>query len=143
MATELLWAKGDMEDLGVYWSDAFLLRHLELKLLFVARLDKERALAENPEVITAWFKLFFDTIAKHNIYIDDVYNIDEKRFLMGVIKNVKVIVSRHKKKSYYITQDGSREWITLIECISTNGRVLDLYFIFKGKQQQKAWFIAL
>jgi hypothetical protein len=95
-----------------------------LKLLYVARLDKERALAENPEVITAWFKLFFDTITKHNIYIDDAYNIDEKRFLMGVIKNIKVIVSGHKKKSYYMTQDGSREWITLIECISTNGRVL-------------------
>jgi hypothetical protein len=36
-------------------------------------------------------------MAKHNIHIDDVYNMDEKGILMGVIKEVKVIVSKHEK----------------------------------------------
>ena len=41
MAIELLRAKGDTSELGLYWQDSFLSRHLELKKRFVVGLDKE------------------------------------------------------------------------------------------------------
>ena len=130
---ELLIAKGDTEELGVHWTDGFLKRHLTLKMKFVTGLDKERANAEDPAIVADWFKLFERTITTYNVHIDDIYNMDEKGCMMGVIGKCKVIVSQHKRKQY-ITQCGSREWVSLIECISTTSRLLPPWFIFKGKQ---------
>ena len=57
---------------------------------------------------------------------------------MGDIGRIKVICSSGERKSY-ITCDGSREWISLIEYISINQRKLPPWFIFKGKLQLKVW----
>jgi hypothetical protein len=58
MAQELLLDKGDTADLGVYWTDQFLRRHLELKSKFVAALDKERSEAQDLDIFSHWFKLY-------------------------------------------------------------------------------------
>ena len=62
--------------------------------------------------------------------------MDEKGVMMGMIGKSKVIVSRFEKQKVQI-QDESREWSTLIECISMCGRLLPPWIIFKGKRQQK------
>ena len=123
MAIELLQAKGDMEELGVHWTDSFLQRHPILKMKFVTGLDKERANAEDPTIIANWFKLFKRTVSTYNVYTDDIYNIDEKGAMISIISKCKVIVSQDKRKQY-ITQYSSREWVSLIECISTAGQLL-------------------
>jgi hypothetical protein len=56
--------------------------------------------------------------------------MDEKGVMMGVLAKLRVVVSRKNKKPY-MTQHGSREWVSLIECISSDGRVLSPYVIFK------------
>jgi hypothetical protein len=63
-------------------------------------------------------------VKEYNIDSNDIYNIDEKGILMGVIKKVKVLISKHEKKNYMI-YDGSREWVTLIECISLSRKVIN------------------
>ena len=131
-----------MEELGIHWTRSFLSRHPDLKKKFVVGLDKERSLAQNPEIITNWFQLFYDVVKEYNIDSNDIYNMDEKGILIGVIKKVKVLISKHEKKNYMI-HDGSYEQVTLIECISLSGKVINPQIIFKGKQQQKAWFTAL
>lgn len=68
--------------------------------------------------------------------------MDEKGFMQGVIAKNRVMISKYEKKAH-MTQWGNREWVTLIECVSMNGRVLKPWVIFKAKQQQKAWFEAL
>jgi hypothetical protein len=65
--------------------------------------------------------------------------MDEKGIIMGVLAKLKVICSRKHKKTR-TTQQGSREWVSLIEYISSNGRVLSPYVIFKAKQLNKAWY---
>jgi hypothetical protein len=67
--------------------------------------------------------------------------MDEKGIMMGFIGKVRVIVSKHDKK-IYMTQPGNREWVSLIECISLDGRLTRPWVIFKAKQHQKAWFSA-
>jgi hypothetical protein len=49
--------------------------------------------------------------------------MDEKGVMVGVLAKLKVVCSRSNKKPY-ITQLGNREWVSLIECISLDGRVL-------------------
>ena len=76
---------------------------------------------------------------KHDIHPDNVYNIDEKGIIIGVLIKLKVIYLRKYKKTR-ITQQGKREWVSLIECISSNGRILSLYIIFKVKALNKDWY---
>jgi hypothetical protein len=94
--------------------------------------DKDRVLAQDPEKISYWFALFEKTIADYKIADADIYNMDEKGILLGVIGKVKVILSKYEKQGF-LTQDGSREWVTLLECISMEGRRVPPWLIFKGK----------
>ena len=50
MAIELLNNKGNIEALGIYWTKQFLHWHLQLKLKFVLRLDKECAKAQDLDI---------------------------------------------------------------------------------------------
>jgi hypothetical protein len=65
--------------------------------------------------------------------------MDEKGFAMGLLGKTKVVISRHEKNTS-MTQCGNREWVSLIECISIDGRALTPWIIFKAKRQQAAWF---
>jgi hypothetical protein len=139
MAVELLKAKGDTKSLYKNWPQSFLRRHPDLYSRFVSPLDKSRALAGDEEQIRHYFALFKKTKEEYNIHDDDVYNMDEKGVMMGVLAKLHIVVSRSQKKPF-ITQPGSREWVSMIECICRDGRVLSPWIIFKGKQQLHAWF---
>ena len=142
MAIELLEDKGDTEPLGNHWTDAFLRRHPDIKTKFVTRLDKSRSEAQDLEIFSNWFDLYWTTISKYNIKKRNRYNMDEKGLLPGMIGKVKVMISKYEKKGY-MTQPGNREWITLIECISLTRVKLNPFVIFKAKRHQDAWFKAL
>ena len=120
MAIELLAAKGDTEDLGVHWTEQYIDRHLQLKSKFVSALDKECAEAQDQDIFHHWFELYKTTVEKYSIQLHNRYNINEKGIMMGLIRKVRVIVSKYDKK-IYMTQPGNREWVSLIECISLDG----------------------
>ena len=139
MAEELLRLKGDDEPIGINWPSKFLKRHPSIKSVYVPPLDKERAMAEDPKIIDHWFGLFSQLKEQYNIDHRDVYNMDEKGFLQGFIPKLKVMINKNEKKAY-VTQPGNREWVSLIECISMDGRRLSPWVIFKAKQLQRAWY---
>ena len=47
--------------------------------------DFQRAICEDLELISAWFKLMHNMRAKYSILDCDFYNFDETGFMMGVI----------------------------------------------------------
>ena len=51
------------------------------------------------------------------------------------------MISKYEKKAY-MTQYSNREWVSLIEYISVDGRILSPYIIFKAVVYQQAWFNA-
>jgi hypothetical protein len=108
----------------------------------VAALDKERFKAQDLEIFSHWFKLYRTTIQEFDIKPKNRHNIDEKGVMIGYIGKVKVIILKHDKK-IYMTQPRSREWVTLIECISLVGQRTRPWIVFKGKQHNRAWFTAL
>jgi hypothetical protein len=142
MATELLIDKGDTADLGIHWTEQFLHRYPELKAKYVAGLDKQRAKAQDPEIFADWFQLYKTTIEKYHIKKQNRHNMDEKGVMIGFISKVKVIISKYEKKIYMV-QPRNREWVSLIKCISMDGRRTRPWVIFKAKQHQKQWFSAL
>ncbi len=139
IAGELLIKKGDDKPVGVNWPQKFLKRHPQIKTVYVPPLDKERAMAQDHDILAGWFNLFQSLKKEHGIEIEDIYNMDEKGFMQGVIAKLRVMIFKYEKKAH-MTQCGNREWVSLIECISMDGRVLKPWIIFKGKLQQKAWY---
>ena len=120
------------------WYVGFLDRHPQLRARYIPPLDKERVLAEDPSIITAYFNLFVSTMAEYKIHLDDVYNMDKKGYMMGVIRKFRAIVARSQKDAF-MAQPGTREWVSLIECVCSTGRVLSGWVIFKGKNMKKEW----
>lgn len=57
---------------------------------------------------------------------------------MGISGEQRCIVSKSSKRPEK-THDRSREWTTLLECISLDRRLLSGWNIFKGVTQQKKW----
>ena|SRR5450432_2549436 len=137
MAEELLRAKNDRKELGVHWQDHFLSRFPDLKTKYISGLDKNRFSAQDPIIISAWFDLFSHIKNEFNVHPSDIYNIDEKGFMVGMLQRTKVIISKYEM-SKYMVEPGNKEWVSLIECVSMTGELLPLWVIFKAKKQNLA-----
>jgi hypothetical protein len=80
--------------------------------------------------VNQYFNLFTTTKAKYKICDDNIYNMDEKRVMIGILAKLKVVCSWRNAKAH-ITQPGNREWVSLIECICSDGTTLSAWVIFK------------
>ena len=61
--------------------------------------------------------------------------MDETSVALGVYINTRVLASSRKKKAY-VKAPKDREWASVLECISTDGRKLRCAVIFKGQNLQ-------
>ena len=143
IANEILLIKDDKTPIGVNWPQKFMSRHPQVMTAYIPPLDKERAMAQDPKVSSGWFDLYLRIKTEYEVDERDIYNMDEKGFMQGVIAKLRVMISKHDQKKAYMTQCGNREWVSLIECVSMDGRSLPPWIIFKGKLIQKSWKEAL
>ena len=65
--------------------------------------------------------------------------MDETGIALGVCSNTRVIASSSKKKAYVKTPE-NREWVSIIETMSSTSRKLTPIVVFKGKSLQTTWF---
>ena len=84
-------------------------------------MDYRRAECEDTKVISLWFKLVGDIVAKYGVTEEDIYNFDETGFQRGVISTSKVITTLDRKGRLKTIQLGNREWVTSIEAINAKG----------------------
>ena len=83
-------------------------------------------------------------IQKYRIKPSNLYNIDEKGFLIGICNTKRRIVSKKmmkNKKLLGASQDGSREFISLLATICADGTALPPALIYEGKSHdlQDSW----
>ena len=74
----------------------------------------------------------------------NIYNMDEKGFLIGILSKIKRIFSRRRYEEgsiKQIIQDGNREWITTIATICADGSALPPGLIYQATtgQIQDSW----
>jgi hypothetical protein len=77
-------------------------------------------------------------ITQYGIEPSQTYNIDEKGFAIGKISKSKRVFDRplyNQKRTRQATQDGNREWITLLSTICGDGSVLPPGLIYAAKSQ--------
>lgn len=71
-------------------------------------------------------------VKQHNLQTEDIYNFDEKGFMLGMGHKVRAITTRGRNAGR-LTQDGNRESVTIVETIGADGSVPRPLIIWKGK----------
>ena len=77
-----------------------------------------------------------ECIEKYHITAENIYNWDEKGFLIGLARALKRIFTINALKSGKLkgaAQDGCREFISLLACICADGTKLPSTLIYKGE----------
>lgn len=128
------------QKVGAKWVANFVKRHAELSSVYNRKFDVQRAEVEDPKLISLWFKLVGDTIAKYGVLEEDIFNFDETGFQMGVISTSKVITTSDRKGRPKTKQPGNRKWVTAIEAVSAKGQAVPPFIIFDGKLHQATWY---
>ncbi|KAF2840987.1 hypothetical protein M501DRAFT_1010150 [Patellaria atrata CBS 101060] len=106
------------------WPSRWIKRNSKcLKSRYLSGLDKSRKNSESAFYYALYFKLLARKIEQYRVKIPNIWNIDEKGFLIvyyeiGALKHV--------------LQDGSRSWITCLATIYADGRHLDLMLIYEA-----------
>jgi len=130
----------EKKTVGEKWAHRFLDRHPDLKSRYSRKYNYQRALCEDPEIVSAWFQRVQNTIESKGILDCDIYNFDETGFQMGVASTAKVVTRSDRRNRPVVVQPGNREWTTVIECINTTGWALDPMIIFEGKLHISTWY---
>lgn len=63
-------------------------------------LDLQRKLSEDLAIITAWFKTLQKTIKEYEIHPDNITNMDEKGFMIGVAASAYIIQHRAYRNTF-------------------------------------------
>ncbi|EED14580.1 conserved hypothetical protein [Talaromyces stipitatus ATCC 10500] len=90
------------------------------------------------------FELLGRKIMQYNLASEQIYNMDEKGFMLGMMIKEKRIFSRYKYELggfKQFLQDGNREWITTIACICAGGKAISPSLIYSAKSGniQDSW----
>ncbi|PQM43509.1 hypothetical protein VC83_09636 [Pseudogymnoascus destructans] len=124
---------------GKCWVHNFVQRHDSLQSKYNRKYDYQQAKCEDPTIIRDWFRLVQNTVAKYGIQDEDIYNFDKTGFQMGVISTAKVITGSERASRPVSIQPGNREWVTVIESVSSSGWSLPPMVIFEGKVHISTW----
>lgn len=144
MAQSLARKRAEEEDdsqiaiMGRCWITRFLNRHPALAARYGGQLDQQRAHASNPSIIRDFFRKLDRILQKNKIQPQDIYNMDEKGFILGFSARSRVIC-RSYRRNPLVTQDGSWELLTALECVSSDFFVLPPFVVSKAKSHHAGW----
>lgn len=139
MADRILASRGTRR-VGKQWPCRFVRRREELRTRYSRAYGFQRALCEDPDLVGAWFRLFFNMQSKFGILDCDLYNFDEPGFMMGVICPSMAVTRSDRRGRGKAVQPGNREWATAIACISGDGFNVPPFLLVKGACHLANWY---
>jgi hypothetical protein len=121
---------------GRSWISRFVERHSkELLRGYLRPLDSARHKADSEWQYQLYFDLLAKKIDEYEVFPSNIYNMDEKGFLIGFLTKSKRIYSEtyfESRKLLGHIQDGNREWITILGCICADGIAIPPLIIFQA-----------
>ncbi|KAI7705110.1 hypothetical protein KC353_g13077 [Hortaea werneckii] len=118
------------------WSSRFVARHKdELDARFLNAIDLSRHKADSRASYEQYFVSLGEKLDEYNILPENMYNMDEKGFLLGRLQKTQRVFAKDSQKHGKLVgagQDGSREWITLVATICADGTRLPPTLIYKA-----------
>jgi hypothetical protein len=103
------------------WPQRFLDRHPEYSVRKLKPLAIERQKTHTIGDLEGHFERFKAAVAEYGILPDDLYNMDETGFRIGVGRAHKIVTRRNNKERLYLSDPNNRESITSIETICADG----------------------
>jgi len=119
----LISMEGGSIDLEKNWLSRFLERHKDIASRYSSNLERQRAYANDPKTINNYFRKYNRIHIQHAIEPKDIYNLDEKGFMMGMSAKTKV-VTKVGRRNPRVIHDSKRELITDLETIRASGTFL-------------------
>ncbi|KAF2832717.1 hypothetical protein CC86DRAFT_425334 [Ophiobolus disseminans] len=131
------------------WVDRYIKRHkVNLISRWATRIDRARHHADSISKYTLYFSLLHEKISKYNVEACNMYNMDKKGCMLGILTCSKRIFSKRLYEEGNIKahiQDGNWEWITLLACICADGSALAPALIYQSTSGliQDTWLQAM
>ena len=91
-------------------------------------------------MISDWFQLVQNTIAKYGIDELDIWNFDKTGFMMGVISSAMVVTMLDRQGRAKMKQPGNQEWATVIQGVNLYGWAMPPFIIVSGKNHLASWY---
>jgi hypothetical protein len=125
-------------ELSESWVTRFIKRHsIHLISRWSTGIDTLRFQADSEYKYKLYFDLLHKKIQEYEVEQRHTYNMDEKGFMIGVVGRSKRVFSKNsfvKKRVRAATQDGSREWITVLASVCADGSALPPGLIYQAAQ---------
>jgi hypothetical protein len=106
-------------------------------------MDHNRHIADSEERYRKYFELLHSRICQYNVEAENIYNMNEKDFLVNIIGCSKNVFSKavwEGKEKTQALQDGSTEWVTVLATVCADKNALPSALIFQGKKGlQSTW----
>ena len=125
--------------LGQKWISRFLNRHPTLASKLSWNLERQRAYANDPRLLQDYLWKLGRLMRCYGLNGAQLFNMDEKGFLIGQAARTKVICRRGRRNPR-VTHDGKREQVSEIETVSGSGIALSPFIINKGKGHYLGWY---
>ena len=139
IANNLLRAR-DASPVGKNWASNFIRRQPALCTHYSQRYDYQRALCEDPKVISDWFRLIQNIKSKYRILDDNIYNFDKTGFMMGIIFPGMVVTTSEGRGKAKLAQPGNREWATVIQGMNALGWAIPPFIILAAQYHLANWY---
>lgn len=130
---------------GKNWASRWLKKYSDTVISqYSTGMDSDRKRADKAYKYALYFEHIGRKIKQYNLSPGQIYNMDEKGFMLGILSKEPRIFSKSAyEQGIYkqFLQDGSREWITTIACICANGTALSPALIYAAKSGnlQDSW----
>jgi hypothetical protein len=111
--------------------------HVHLISRWSTDMDHTRHRADSGLKYKQYFDALFDRINYYKILPSNTYNMDEKGFMIGVINKGKRVFEKsvfERGGMKQFTQDGNREWTTILATICADGTWVAPSAIFAAKR---------
>jgi hypothetical protein len=108
-------------------------KQLDSRYLIPADLSRKKA--DNWWQYELYFKRLEGLMTKYEIQEKDIYNLDEKGFLISILNKTRRVFTRVQKEKGKLLgsgQDGNREWITILGCICADRSYLSPGLIYQA-----------
>ncbi|KJZ69725.1 hypothetical protein HIM_10894 [Hirsutella minnesotensis 3608] len=122
---------------GSKWTSRFLRRHGYFKKL-QKKLHSERQASEDLTRVNQYFQNLQKVIQEEGIPPEDIWNMDETGFRIGVGKDQLIVTKRDR--AHYFGIPENRESATAIEAISASGAFIPAFLILSGQMHMTSWY---
>ncbi|KJZ71080.1 hypothetical protein HIM_09499 [Hirsutella minnesotensis 3608] len=129
--------RSEVPVVGPNWTSRFLKRHGYLKRR-QKKLQAERQASEDLTRVHQYFETLQQVVQENGIPPEDIWNMDETGFRIGVGKDQLIVTKR--ARAHYFGIPENRESATAIEAISASGEVIPAFLILAAQMHMTSWY---